>query len=69
VERGNCPGAIGWTRRAHQDFREPLERELHCPVGSLLNAALTEGKVRHDEQPLAERDLDALIGWTLNRGA
>jgi hypothetical protein len=42
---------------------------LHCPVGSLLNAALTEGKVRHDEQPLAERDLDALIGWTLNRGA
>ena len=52
-----------------EDFREPLERELHCPVGSLLNAALTEGKVRHDEQPLAERDLDALIGWTLNRGA
>jgi len=52
-----------------EDFREPLERELHCPVGSLLNAALTEGKVRHDEQSLAERDLDALIGWTLNRGA
>jgi type IV pilus assembly protein PilM len=51
------------------DFREPLERELHCPVGSLLSAALTEGRIRNDEQPLAERDLDALIGWTLNRGA
>ena len=25
--------------------------------------------VRADEQPLADRDLDALIGWTLNRGA
>jgi type IV pilus assembly protein PilM len=52
-----------------EDFRQPLERELHCPVGSLLSAALTEGRVRSDEQPLADRDLDALIGWTLNRGA
>jgi len=30
---------------------------------------LQEGRVRTDEQPLADRDLDALIGWTLNRGA
>jgi len=52
-----------------EEFREPLERELHCPVGSLLSAALTEGRVRTDEQPLADRDLDALIGWTRNRGA
>jgi len=52
-----------------EEFREPLERELHCPVGSLLSAALMEGRVRTDEQPLADRDLDALIGWTLNRGA
>jgi hypothetical protein len=52
-----------------EDFREPLERELRCPVGSLLSAALNEGRVRGDEKPLAERDLDALIGWTLNRGA
>jgi type IV pilus assembly protein PilM len=52
-----------------EEFREPLERELHCPVGSLLSAALTEGRVRTDDQPLADRDLDALIGWTLNRGA
>jgi type IV pilus assembly protein PilM len=52
-----------------EEFREPLERELHCPVGSLLSAALSEGRVRTDEQPLADRDMDALIGWTLNRGA
>jgi type IV pilus assembly protein PilM len=52
-----------------QEFREPLERELRCPVGSLLSEALKEGRVRSDEQPLADRDLDALIGWTRNRGA
>jgi type IV pilus assembly protein PilM len=50
-------------------FREPLERELHCPVSSLLTAASTEGRIGNDEHPLAERGLDALIGWTLNRGA
>jgi type IV pilus assembly protein PilM len=50
-------------------FREPLERELHCPVGSLLATASTEGRIGNDEHPLAERGLDALIGWTLNRGA
>jgi type IV pilus assembly protein PilM len=52
-----------------EEFRGPLERELRCPVGSLLVAASTEGRIRSDEQPLAERGLEALIGWTLNRGA
>jgi len=52
-----------------EEFREPLERELHCPVGSLLSAAMTEGRIRTDDHPLADRGLDALIGWTLNRGA
>jgi type IV pilus assembly protein PilM len=51
------------------EFREPLERELKCPVGPLLKAAAAEGRIRSDEQPLAERGLEALIGWTLNRGA
>ncbi len=51
------------------EFRQPLERELKCPVGSLLTAAAEEGRIRSDERPLAERGLDALIGWTLNRGA
>ncbi len=51
------------------EFREPMESELGCPVGPLLSAAAAEGRIRADEQPLAERGLEALIGWTLNRGA
>jgi type IV pilus assembly protein PilM len=51
------------------EFRGPLERELKCPVGSLLTVANEEGRIRSDEQPLADRGLEALIGWTLNRGA
>ena len=51
------------------EFREPLERELHCPVAALLSTAAHQGRIRNDERPLAERGLDALIGWTLNRGA
>lgn len=51
------------------EFRAPLEQELGCPVGPLLSAADAEGKIRADQQPLAERGLEALIGWTLNRGA
>jgi type IV pilus assembly protein PilM len=52
-----------------EEFREPLEHELGCPVGPLLTAASTEGRIRAGEQTLADRGLDALIGWTLNRGA
>lgn len=51
------------------EFREPFERELKCPVQSLLTAAENEGMIRSDERPLVDRGLDALIGWTLNRGA
>jgi type IV pilus assembly protein PilM len=51
------------------EFREPFERELKCPVQSLLTAAAEEGLFRPDERPLADRGLEALIGWTLNRGA
>ncbi len=52
-----------------EEFREPLLQELKCPVDSLLTAAATEGRIRSDEGPLADRGLEALIGWTLNRGA
>jgi type IV pilus assembly protein PilM len=51
------------------EFQEPFERELKCPVQSLLTGAGEEGLIRSDEQPLADRGLEALIGWTLNRGA
>jgi len=51
------------------EFREPLERELNCPAASLLASAKSEGRLGSDLQSLADRDLDALVGWTLNRGA
>lgn len=51
------------------DFREPFQQELKCPVESLLSAADHEGRIRSDERPLVDRGLEALIGWTLNRGA
>jgi len=51
------------------EFRDPLEQELNCPVGPLLASAASEGIIRDDEKPLADRGLEALIGWTLNRGA
>jgi type IV pilus assembly protein PilM len=46
-----------------------LERELNCPVGALLPAAETEGRISSGLQPLVDRGLDALVGWSLNRGA
>jgi len=52
-----------------EEFREPLERELHCPVGGLLSAAASEGHISSELQPLVERELDALVGWTLYRGS
>jgi type IV pilus assembly protein PilM len=51
------------------EFRESFERELGCPVKSLLTAAGEEGRIGSDEQPLVDRGLESLIGWTLNRGA
>jgi type IV pilus assembly protein PilM len=50
------------------EFRQPLELELKCPVLPLLTSAAREGYITGDQQPLADRDLDALVGWTLNRG-
>jgi len=51
------------------EFQEAFQRELQCPVSSLLDAARDEGRIRSDEQPLMDRGLESLIGWTLNRGA
>lgn len=52
-----------------EEFKRPLEAELHCTVGSLLAAAASEGRISDDARLLADRQLDALIGWNLNRGA
>jgi len=51
-----------------EEFRELLERELKCPVASLLASATSDGRLGGDQQPLADRDLEALAGWAMNRG-
>jgi type IV pilus assembly protein PilM len=51
------------------EFRELLEAELHCPVGPLLQSAVSAGSVPADAQPLCDRELEALVGWMLNRTA
>ena len=53
--------------RRSTDFKSLLEKELSCPVSSLLASAVHEGRVGSTLQPLAQHDLDSLIGWTLVR--
>jgi type IV pilus assembly protein PilM len=49
------------------EFRGLLERELGCPVSSLLASAATEGRIGPTLHALADHDLDSLIGWTQSR--
>jgi hypothetical protein len=49
------------------DFIRPLEDEFHCEVRSLLASAVSEGRIKEDARPLADRDLEALVGWMLQR--
>jgi len=51
-----------------EEFRRPLESELRCPVAGLLTTASSEGRIPSPVRPLAERQLEALIGWSMNRG-
>jgi type IV pilus assembly protein PilM len=50
------------------EFVEPLEDEFKCEVRSLLHTALSEGRVPPEAQPLAEREIEGLVGWMLHRG-
>lgn len=49
------------------EFIRPLEEEFHCPVRSLLHSALSEGRIKEDARPLADRELEGLVGWMLQR--
>jgi type IV pilus assembly protein PilM len=49
------------------NFVGPLEAEFKCQVRSLLSAAVSEGTVKADARPLADRELDGLVGWMLHR--
>ena len=50
------------------EFVRPLEDEFHCEVRSLLHTAISEGRIQDDARPLAERELEGLVGWMLQRG-
>jgi type IV pilus assembly protein PilM len=50
------------------EFVRPLEEEFHCEVHSLLHAAVSDGRIPADARPLADRELDGLVGWMLHRG-
>ena len=50
------------------DFVRPLEDEFHCEVRSLLHSAVSDGRIKEDARPLADRELEGLIGWMLQRG-
>ena len=50
------------------EFIGPLEQEFRCQIHSLLHTAVSDGKIRHDARPLADRELEGLVGWMLHRG-
>jgi len=50
------------------EFVRPLEDEFHCEVRSLLHSAVSDGRIKEDARPLADRELEGLIGWVLQRG-
>ena len=56
----------GLARRL-PEFVRPLEEEFKCDVGSLLNSVVSEGRLRSDARPLADRELEGLVGWMMHK--
>jgi type IV pilus assembly protein PilM len=50
------------------EFVRPLEEEFRCDVRSLLDSAVSDGRIKEDVRPLADRELEGLIGWMLQHG-
>ena len=49
------------------EFVRPLEDEFKCPVRSLLSAAISDGTLKAEARPLADHELEGLVGWMLHR--
>jgi len=58
---------VAGLQRRLPEFVRPLEDEFKCDVGSLLSSAISEGRLRSDVRPLADRELDGLVGWMMHR--
>jgi hypothetical protein len=50
------------------EFVPPFQEEFHCEISSLLNSAVSGGRVHDDVRPLVERELEGLVGWAMHRG-
>jgi type IV pilus assembly protein PilM len=50
------------------EFVGPLEEEFRCPVTSLLHSAVSSGRIKEEARSLADRELEGLVGWMLQRG-
>jgi type IV pilus assembly protein PilM len=48
------------------EFVKPLEDEFKCPVLSLLSAAISDGNLKAEARPLADHELEGLVGWMLH---
>jgi len=49
------------------EFAQALEEEFKCEVHSLLSAAMSDGSLKAEARPLADRELEGLVGWMLHR--
>jgi type IV pilus assembly protein PilM len=58
---------VAGLQRRLPEFVQPLQDEFKCDVGSLLSSAISEGRLRSDMRPLADRELDGLVGWMMHR--
>ncbi len=48
------------------EFVQVLEEEFQCSVRSLVQSAVSEGRVRADARPLSDREIDGLVGWMMH---
>ena len=58
---------VAGLHRRLPDFVKPLQEEFKCDVGSLLSSAVSEGRLRSDTRPLADRELEGLVGWMMHK--
>jgi type IV pilus assembly protein PilM len=49
------------------EFVAPLQEEFRCEVRPLLQNAVSDGHVPAEAKPLADRELDGLVGWMMHR--
>jgi len=58
---------VAGLHRRLPEFVRPLQEEFKCDVGSLLSSAVSGGRLRSDARPLADRELEGLVGWMMHR--